>query len=124
MIYDGVYESTNWHVKSSQAMMYIDINGYEEFTIYIRSNSEEGYDYMMVSQLDKTITGSTSYSDATLVKAHTATSVSSTTDIGSYTEVTYTGIGKGSHRITIVYKKDGSDNEGTDRAYVLIPKYQ
>ena len=124
MIYDGVYQSTNYHIDSSQAMMYIDINGYEEFTIYIRSNSEKGYDYMMVSQLDKTITGSTSYSDETLVKAHTATSVSSTTDIGSYTEVTYTGIGKGSHRITIVYKKDGSDDKGTDRAYVLIPKYQ
>lgn len=123
--YDGVYESnSNYNISSGTATMYIDIEGYDTFTIYVRSNAESTYDYVMVSQLDKNITGSTSYSDTSLVKAHTRGNQQSSSSISYYTKVTYSNISSGKHRITIVYRKDGSDNYGTDRGYVLIPKNQ
>ena len=76
----------------------------------------------MVSQLDKTITGSTSYSDSTLVKAHTRGNQQSGTAISSYTLVEFTGIPSGEHTITIVYRKNVSTHSGDDRGYVLIYK--
>lgn len=121
--YDGVYESfSNYNVASGYATMYVDIEGYTDFTLYIRSYAESTYDYVMVSQPDQEITGSTSYSNSSLVKAHTYGTQNSGTTIGSYKEVSYTGLDGGPHRITIVYRKDGSGNSGTDRGYVLIPK--
>lgn len=124
-IYEGVYESnSNYNVNSTAAVMYIDINGLSEFKLYIRSYAESNYDYVMVSQLDKTITNDSSYSDTTLVKAHTRGTQQSGTSISNYTLVEFTGIDKGSHRITIVYRKDGSQHSNQDRGYVLIPKGQ
>lgn len=122
-LYDGVYESySNYNENSSGATMYIDIDGYEEFSIYIRSNAESNYDYVMVSQLDADINNTTSYSNTTLVKAHTRGAQSSGTAISNYRLVTFTGIDKGKHRITIVYRKDGSAHSGLDRGYIIIPK--
>lgn len=124
-LYDGVYRSSsNYNVNSGVATMYITLTGYSTFKLYIRSYAESNCDYVMVSQLDKTITGSSSYSDTTLVKAHTRSNQQSGTAITSYTLVEYTGISSGSHTITIVYRKDGSVNSGDDRGYVLIPKSQ
>ena len=105
--------------------MYIDIFGYETFKLYIRSHSEVSSDYVMVSQLDKTISQDTSSSDTTLVKAHTwGNHEQSGTAISNYTLVEFTNINEDGHRITIVYKKDASVNSGDDRGYVLIPKNQ
>lgn len=122
-LYDGVYRSTsNYHVDNGVSTMYIDISGYSEFTLYIRSYAESNYDYVMVSQLDQTITGSTLYSNTTLVKAHTRGNQKSGPTISDYTIVKYTNIDGGSHRITILYRKDGSTYSGDDRGYVLIKK--
>ena len=124
-VYEGVYESfSNQGKDNTAAIMYVDIVGYETFQLYIRSYAESSYDYVMVSQLDKTINNSSSYSDTTLVKAHTRASQNSGTTIGSYKLVEFTGIDGGEHRITIVYRKDSSSSNGTDRGYILIPKNQ
>lgn len=121
-LYNGVYESfSNRSVHNTAATMYIDIVGYETFKMYIRSNAESGYDYVMVSQLDKSIGNGTSYSDTTLVKANTRNIQNRGTTIDSYTLVEFTGIDGDEHRITVVYRKDGSANNGTDSGYVLIP---
>ena len=121
--YDGVYESySNYHIDNGTAYMYIDIEGYETFQIYVRSNAESTYDYVMVSQLDKNIS-STSQSSS-IVKYTTSGKQSSDTSIDGYSLVEFTNIDGGSHRITILYKKDGTVNQGTDRGYVLIPKNQ
>ena len=123
--YDGVYESySNKGVNSSAAVMCIDISGLSEFKLYIRSYAESNYDYVMVSQLDQTITNDSSYSNTTLVKAHTRGNQQSGTGISNYTLVEFTGIDKGSHRITVLYRKDGSAHSNADRGYVLIPKNQ
>jgi hypothetical protein len=121
-LYDGVYESySNFNVNSTGATMYIDIAGYETFKLYVRSYAESNYDYVMVSQLDETITNNTSY-NANQVKTHTRGAQSSGTDISYYKLVEFTGIDKGKHRITIVYRKDISSHSGEDRGYILIPK--
>ena len=104
--------------------MYIDIFGYQSFKIYIRSYAESNYDYVMVSQLDQTIDGNTTYSNTTLVKAHTKGNPQSGTAISNYTLVEFTNIDKGEHTITIVYRKDSSGDVDDDRGYVLIPKNQ
>ena len=113
-LYDGVYRSySNKGVNNSNAVMYIDINGYDEFTIYIRSYAETSYDYTTASVLD-----------GTSVKTSTSGKQTSGTAISNYTKVTYTGIGGGSHRITVTYRKDSSQHSGDDRGYLLIPKNQ
>ena len=121
-LYDGVYRSvSNYNVSGGVATMYINLTNCSTFKVYIRSYAESNYDYVMVSQLDQTIDGNTSYSNTTLVKAHTRGNQQSGTTLTSYTLVEFTGIGGGSHRITVVYRKDGSVNSGDDRGYVLIP---
>ena len=113
-LYDGVYESySNYNVNSGVATMYIDIEGYNEFCFYIRSDAESTYDYVTVSELD-----------STSQKVSTSGKQNSGTALSNYTKVTYTGIDGGSHRIIVTYRKDGSVNQGSDRGYVLIPKNQ
>jgi hypothetical protein len=123
--YDGVYQSySNKGIGNSAATMYIDIIGYDNFKLYIRSYAEGNYDYVMVSQLDKAITNNSNYNDTTLIKAHTRASQSSGTTLSSYKLVEFTNIAEGEHRITVLYKKDGTGNNNDDRGYLLIPKDQ
>ena len=117
------YESySNKGVHNSGAIMYIDIKNYSSFKLYIRSYAESTWDYVMVSQLDKTITYNTSYSDTSLIKAHTRGNQQSGTAISNYTLVEFTGIDGGEHRISVIYRKDGSSNSGDDKGYLLIAK--
>ena len=124
-LYDGVYESyANKGNSNSGASMYITINGYLNFKLYIRSDAESSWDYVMVSQLDKILSYNSSYSNTSLVKAHTRGSQSSGTALSNYKLVEFTNIDGGEHTIQIIYRKDGSNNSGTDCGYVLIPKDQ
>jgi hypothetical protein len=92
------------------ATMYIDFDGYETFSLYVRSDAETSCDYVIVSELD-----------STTEKISTSGNQNSGTAISNYSLVTYTNIDGGSHRITIKYIKDGSVNSGSDRGYVIIP---
>ena len=124
-LYDGVYRSaSNYNVNNGVAIMHITIKDCSSFKIYIRSYAESNYDYVMISQLDQTIDGNTSYSNTALVKAHTRGNQQSGTALSNYTLVEYTGITAGEHTITVVYRKDSSSHSGDDRGYVLIPKLQ
>lgn len=115
--FDGVYESfSNWNVNSATADMSIEIENKNEFSFYIRSYGEAGFDYIQVYELDKEYTGN--------VYATTKDKPNSNTGIGAYQQVTFTNIPAGKHTIYIRYRKDSSANSGTDRGYVLIPKYQ
>lgn len=120
---DGVYESfSNHNVSNSVAEMTIRIIGYTEFGFYIRSNAESNYDYVIVSQLDTAINGDTGTSDTKLVKAHTKGKQNSGTTISAYQYVEFTDMDGAEHEINILYRKDSSQNSGTDRGYVLIIK--
>ena len=102
--------------------MYIDINGYERFKFYVRSNAESSYDYVVVSDLDCTLNSSTT--SGSNVKMTTSGKQNSNTTINGYTLVEFTGIDKGSHTITVMYRKDNSQNTNDDKGYILIPKVQ
>lgn len=119
--YKCFQSSSNYNVNSGVAIMTITIKGLTEFTCYIRSYAESNYDYVMIGQLDQAITGNSSYSNTTLVKAHTRGNQQSGTALSNYTKVTYSGIDSGEHTITVVYRKDSSVNNGDDRGYLLIP---
>lgn len=120
-LYDGVYESySNHNLSNSCASLTLSFSGLDTITVYVRSYAETGYDYVMVSQLDKVINQNTSYQYYDAVKAHTRTTQSSGTSIYNYTPVKFENIGGGDHTITIVYIKDSGTNTGDDRGYVLI----
>ena len=89
--------------------------------MYIRSNGESNWDYVMVSKPDVSTTYSTSY-NSTNVYAHTRGEATAGTDLPNYKEVTFNGLTTAEHTITIVYRKDSSGDSGTDAGYVLIPK--
>ena len=108
-------------VDNSGDYIYLKIKGYTTYTLYIRSDGENYADYVMVSKPDASITHSTPY-DNTNVYAHTRTSANSGTTLSAYTEVTFSGLTTEEHTITIVYKKDDQDSQGSDAGYVLIPK--
>jgi hypothetical protein len=106
------------------ATMYIDIDGYTNFRLYIRSYANTHIDYVMVSHLDKEITTETNNTNTSVVKSHTRGEQSSSNYISNYKLVEFKEIEPGPHRITIVYRKFGSIHQGDDRGYVLIPKNQ
>lgn len=108
-------------VDSSGDYIYLKIKGYTTYTLYIRSNGEKYFDYVMVSKPDMSISHTTSYNNAN-VYAHTYGKASSGTSLSSYTTVTFTGLTTAEHTITIVYRKDSSGEDGTDTGYVLIPR--
>lgn len=119
--YKCFQSNSNYNVDGGIATMTITISGMTEFTCYIRSYAESHYDYVMIGQLDQAITGNSSYSNTTLVKAHTHGNQQSGTALSNYTKVTYSGIDGGEHTITVLYRKDGSAHNGDDRGYLLIP---
>ena len=110
-LYEGVYESfSNKGKDNSTAIMYLDLIGYTEFDIYIRSYAESNYDYVIISEPNSNVE-----------KATTKGKQNSGQDINSYIKVHYDNL-TGEDRITITYKKDISTAKGADQGYVLIPK--
>lgn len=120
-LYDGVYASINpgdeW-----LSRMYINIDGYTNFKLYIRSYAESNYDYVLVSQLDQTIYYDTSYNDTNIIKAHTRGNQQGGKLLSNYTLVEFTNIDGGPHTITVAYRKDASESDGYDEGYLIIPK--
>lgn len=124
-LYDGVYESyyhtgEDWTIDK----MYINIEGYNEFSIYVRGYGESNWDYVLVANLDEDITSEVTDYDDPIVYAHTRGLSNGGTAISNYTKVTFDNIGGGSHRICVAYRKDGSTSTSTDRGFLLIPKNQ
>lgn len=119
--YDAYMSYTSRFVDGGYDIMRITINGYDEFTCYIRSYAESYYDYTIIGDLDVELRGEMN-SDSSGVKAYTRGISNGGTDIGSYTKVVYTGIGGGTHTIDVMYRKDASTSLNDDRGYLLIDK--
>lgn len=112
-----IYASnSNYHVAGANAICYVDIEGYTEFTLMVKTYGESGWDYLVVSQLDKTPIrkSETSAND----NIWTGYRKSSTT----WFEVKFTNIDGGAHRITLLYGKDSSGDSFDDRGYFYIPE--
>lgn len=132
--YDGVYRSfsntgyeDNENYLDSMAKMYIDVVGYTHLRIYIASNSESGYDYVvaMKPDIDPEYPPEAAWGEIPEdVMASTSDySYADPSNIDDYIPVDYELDGE-AHRICIVYRKDGSVDVGEDCGYVLIPKEQ
>lgn len=114
---DGIYESnSNYNVNSSSSYIYITINGYTTFTIYVRSYGESNYDYVTVGKLDQTPTRTSSTSGSVYYSFYGKASSS------TYTPITFNNIDGGQHTITIMYGKDSSVHSNADRGYLYIPQ--
>ena len=112
--YRAYQSSSNYNVHNSNATMTFTIKGYETFTFYIRSNGEAYYDYVLVG-LNSMPTTNSSYTS-------THGNAQSGTLLSYYTPVTIRNLVKSNtYTVYVVYHKDGSNNYGTDRGYVLIP---
>ena len=101
--------------------MSITIYGYSEFTIYITSLSEKGYDYVVVRSDRLT---SWSYGSAATGAIE---STKSEGNDGSWISVAFTAdqgltADNTPHTFYIQYGKDGSSYSSNDTGYVLIPK--
>ena len=122
-MYEGVYESFKNRGKNYSAdLMYIDIDGLTEFSFYVRSYAETTYDFVVVSNLDCSLTSGTT--SGTNVKLTTSGKQNSGTSISDYTLVEFPNIDGGAHRITVMYRKDSTQSKNDDRGYVLIPKLE
>ena len=111
-LYDGVYESfSNQGVNWGKAIMYLDLIGYTEFDVYIRSNAESYDDYVTISEPNSEVIRATTNSMGT----------NNGQDINSYEKVHYGNL-TGDDRITITYRKGSRSEYGNDQGYVLIPK--
>ena len=105
---------SNYHVPSSAATMSFTIKGYSSFTFHIRSNGESDFDYVLVG-VNRWPTIVSNYTDTRGI-------ANSGTSYYNYKTVSISNLSKSStYTIYVVYRKDGSNDRGTDRGYVLIP---
>lgn len=113
--YRAYQSNSNWHRINQNAKMSFTIKGYESFTFYVRSDGESNYDYLLVKMGQVPTTDS--YYASTKGEANSGTS------FYNYRAVTFSNLSKSSeYTIYVVYRKDGSGDNGTDRGYVLIPR--
>ena len=110
-VYDGVYESfSNIALSNGVSTAYIKVFGYNTFTLLLRYDGEGSYDYVRAE------------CNGTIYKPSEPTT---TNDISNYTTFTITGLNPSREEtISIIYSKDSSGNNGTDRGYLLILKNQ
>jgi len=115
-----IYASnSNYNVDNSLAYMYITFKGYETFTLYGRSYAESNYDYLIISQPNKTPpTEATATSDTVALTTRGKQST-------LFTEVVFDGLDPSiEYVITCLYRKDVSSSVNEDRAYVYLPYKQ
>ena len=113
--YYSYYSTSNYNIGNSSATMYLTINGFETFTLYIRSSAEMGSDYTIAYEVDS----------ETIPKEDTSTfQRKDGSYLYNYKQVVYSGLGGTTHTIRIDYKKDNLFDEEDDRGYLVIPKNQ
>lgn len=126
--YDFYESFGNHNVNNGKATMFITIGGYASFTFKVRnySKSEGDYDYVVVNNLDDTTVPSwqPSVGSGTASSGKVYYTNKSKSSNTTWYDVTFNGLDKGEHIITVTYGKDGVMNDGDDRGYVAIPKKQ
>lgn len=124
--YDFYQSFSNYHVNNGKATMFITINGYTSFTFKVRDYTDNGYDFVVVNNLDDTTSpkwrpnvGSGTASSGYVYYSNRSKSSSET-----WYDVTFNNLDGGEHIITITYGKDSVVHSNDDRGYVAIPKTQ
>lgn len=111
----GYKSNSNYHISSSNSTMYIRIFGYTTFTLYVKSSGETMYDYLVVSQLDKTASRASSTSSTIKWTGYNASA-------STWYTITFNNIDGGEHVISLLYGKDSSYDRYDDRGFLIIPE--
>lgn len=106
----GYYESNNKGVSNSYALAKVTffITSATKITVSCVNSGESSYDYGILSNLDTTLTSSSSADSSNVKKSFYGQSSS------SWVNVDYTGFSTGEHFIYVKFRKDGSVNSGND----------
>lgn len=116
-----VYCSTNQGVQSSYSVMKVAFNSpAASFQLYIRSSSENGYDYVIVSKLNAASVPTSSMHASAY---RSATIANTGTNLSSYNSVSFSDISAGDY-FYVVFMKNSSDFDpvNDDKGFVLLPK--
>ena len=112
----NMYQSMNYNVSSSQAVMKVTFSGYTSLTCYINSYAETSYDYTIASSLDASSYPTSGGYVSTSGFQYNPTTFSTS----NWKTVTYTPNDTKEHYFYIVFRKDGSVNSNNDRGYFII----
>lgn len=93
------------HDSYAYAKLTFDMPADGTLTLGVTQSSEKNYDFGLVSNLDSSLAQSASVDSSVKYNAK---------GLDGSTTITYTNVTKGSHFITIKYKKDGSSSSGSD----------
>ena len=106
---DGYYQSTNKNQNSSVALARVTIESNQavQYKIYYRSYGEKGYDYGIISAVDKTLLNNSSGETSNVLFNGKSTSSSSIL-------TSLVNIPEGKHTIDFKYIKDGSGHKYDD----------
>ena len=109
---------SNYHVHSSVSRMRIYVYGYDSITFKIYSDGESSYDYALIGNLDVDFSNvSSSVSDS-----HVGIKYTTKGKQKKWIDVAYTITEPNvEHFVDVLYRKDGSMNNGTDSGYVALP---
>lgn len=108
---DIYYSDYSTGVSNGEARMKFTISGVKTFRCYIRAWAEDGYDYVVISNLNNTCTRN----------SYKVKGVNSQTE---WTTVEYENLDGGTYVIEVLFTKDGSVNRNDDKGYIAIPKLQ
>ena len=109
---------SNYHVSNSISRMRIYVYGYDSITFKIYSDGESRYDYALIGNLDYDL------SNVSSSVSNTTTGIKTTTKSRQkqWVDVAYTITEPNvEHFIDVLYRKDSSDDVGTDSGYVALP---
>ena len=119
------YESySNFNVNGGQAEMTITIDNCSSFSFKIRSYAESSCDFVVVLNIDDS-TAIDYWNTGVSIANGTYPNIKATTQgnqtDSTWTDVSFTDLSLNTHIIRIIYGKDSSVHQGTDRGYVAIP---
>ena len=101
--------------------MSITVSGYTEFVVYIASDGEQAYDYLVVRNTQLSNWNNPESNAIASTRYDNNSGVPNSLD--DYTRVSIPLDG-GQNTIYFQYGKDRNTSSGTDKGYILIPKNQ
>ena len=127
----SMYTNTNGNSNASNAveLLCVYFEGYDEFSVLVRSYAESNFDYVVVSQLNVNrdtflteVQKNNETFNTSLIKLRTRGKQISNTTIDAYQLVVFSGCDTNTtNHIWVAYRKDGSADSGLDMGYLLIP---
>lgn len=114
--FDYYMSNSNYHVGGAYAQFKVTWSGLESITFLYRSYAESSYDYLVINGLDKPKFTSAPTSSTSGILAHTNNKQTTT-----YKTLTIDTPDKGEHFVWFCYRKDGSVDSDSDRAFIGVP---